>query len=129
MATTQKEHYFYPGKKGKTGKTGPGILVVEGKFKFRVNQVNKANTLYRMYCVQQGNPEFACKAKATVVRRDDGSFYLHSCDSDHNHFDCPALILAKELKQRMADIVRKNPAAPVGEEISKVKIEAIKEYS
>jgi len=54
MATTQKEHYFYPGKKGKTGRSGPGILVVEGKFKFRVNQVNKANTLYRMYCVQGG---------------------------------------------------------------------------
>ena len=72
MASIQKEHYFYEGRNGcKSGKTGPGILVVEEKYKFRVNQCNKAKTVYKMYCVQQGNPEFGCKAKATVVRRED----------------------------------------------------------
>ena len=65
MAAIQKEHYFYQGRKGKNGWTGPGILVVDGKFK----------TICKMYCVQQGNPEFSCRAKATVVRRDDGGTY------------------------------------------------------
>ena len=128
MSSTKVEHYFYPGRKGKTGRVGPGILVVEGKFKFRVNQINKANTIFTMYCVQQGNPEFSCKAKAKVVRREDDSFYLHSCDKDHNHLVSSAVIIAEELKQRMAEIVSKDPAAPVGEAINTVKVEAAQEY-
>ena len=128
MSATKREHYFYPGRKGKTGQSRPGILVVEGKYKFRFNQVNKANTVFKMYCVQQGNPEFSCRAKATVVRREDGSFYMYSCDGDHNHLVNQAVIIAEELKQRMAELVRKDPAAPVGEAISTIKIEAAQEY-
>jgi hypothetical protein len=74
MAAIKKEHYFYPGHKGKTGKIRPGILVIDGKYKFRYNQTNKDQTIYKMYCVQQANPEFSCRAKATVVKRDDDSF-------------------------------------------------------
>lgn len=59
MAAIQKKHYFYQGRKGKNGWTGPGILVVDGKFNFRFNQANKAKTICKMYCVQQGNPEFS----------------------------------------------------------------------
>ena len=70
MAATKTEYYFYPGRNGKTGNSGPGILVVDGKYKFRVNQVNKDKSVYKMYCQQQGNPEFSCKAKATVVRHE-----------------------------------------------------------
>ena len=81
-----------------------------------------------MYCVQQANPEFSCRAKATVVKRDDDSFFLYSCDDAHNHLVNSALIVAEELKQRMAEIVRNNPAAPVGEAISTIKIEAAQEY-
>ena len=110
MSFSKVEHYFYPGRKGKTGRVGPGILVVEGRFKFRVNQVNKANTIFTMYCVQQGNTEFSCKAKAKVVRTEDGTFFLHSCDKHHNHLVNSALIVAEELKQRMAKIVCKDPA-------------------
>ena len=98
MATTNIEHYFYQGRKGKTGLLGPGILVVEGKHKFRVNQVNKDRSIFKLYCVQQGNPEFGCKAKATVGRRDDNSFFLYSCDIDHNHLLNKAIIIAEELK-------------------------------
>ena len=76
MASNKIEHYFYDGKNGcKNGKTGPGILVVEGKFKFRMNKCNKDGTIYKYYCAQQGNPEFGCKAKATIVRREDNSFF------------------------------------------------------
>ena len=62
MAAVKKEHYFYPGHKGKTGKIRPGILVIDGKYKFRYNQTNKDQTIYNMYCVQQANPEFSCRA-------------------------------------------------------------------
>ena len=98
MATTNIEHYFYQGRKGKTGLLGPGILVVEGKHKFRMNQVNKDRSFFKLYCVQQGNPEFGCKAKATVGRRDDNSFFLYSCDIDHNHLVNKAIIIAEELE-------------------------------
>ena len=57
MASIEGEHYFYEGRKGKC-ETGPGILVVDGKFKFRLNQSNKDKTIYKLYCVQQGNLEF-----------------------------------------------------------------------
>ena len=61
MSSSKFEHYFYEGRNGrKNGKTGPGILVVQGKYKFRVNQSNKDQTKYKMYCTQQGNPEFVC---------------------------------------------------------------------
>ena len=81
-----------------------------------------------MYCVQQGNPEFACKAKAIVAKREDGSFFLYSCDDHHNHFVNSAEVTAEELKHRMADIVRKDPVEPVGDAIRKVQIQAAEEY-
>ena len=74
MAATKTEYYFYPGRNGKTGNSGPCILVVDGKYKFRVNQVNKDKSVFEMYCQQQGNPEFSCKAKATIDKSDNGSF-------------------------------------------------------
>ena len=39
-----------------------------------------------------------------------------------------ATVLAEELKQWRAEIVRANPAASVGKAISKVKIEAAREF-
>ena len=32
--------------RGKYSRRGPGILVVEGKYKFRLNQTNKDKTIY-----------------------------------------------------------------------------------
>ena len=106
MATSQKEHYFYEGRKSKNN-GNPGILVVEGKYRFRVNKANKDRTIFKMYCLQQGNPEFACKAKAKVVKCEDGSFFLYSCDEYHNHLVNRAMVVVEELKQRMAEIVKK----------------------
>ena len=62
MAAIKKEHYFYPDLKGKTSKILPGILVIDGKYKFWYDQTNKYQTIYNMYCVQQANPEFSCRA-------------------------------------------------------------------
>ena len=59
MAASQKEYYFYEGRKSKNN-GNPGILVAEGKYRFRVNKANKDRTIFKMYCLQQGNPEFAC---------------------------------------------------------------------
>ena len=42
MSSAKIEHYFHDGKNScKNGKTGPGILVVEGKYKLRMNKCNK----------------------------------------------------------------------------------------
>ena len=81
-----------------------------------------------MYCVQQGNPEFGCRAKATVVKREDGSYFLYSCDTEHNHLVSEAAIKAEEYKQRMGELVRKDPAAPVGEAIKSVKMDIVEEH-
>ena len=130
MASSKKEYYFYEGRNGKLrGNNGPGILVVDGQYKFRIHKSNKDNTQYTMYCVQQGNPEFSCKAKAKVVRRDDQSFFLYHCDDFHNHLVNKAEITAEELKQRMGALVKENPVEPVGDAIKKVKLEAAEEFA
>ena len=128
MASTQKEHYFYQGRQSKNGGSGPGILVVDGKYRFRLSKTNKAKTICKMYCLQQGNPEFGCSAKATVVQREDGSYFLYSCDDNHNHLVNKAEVTAEELKQRMGEIVKEAPANPVGEAIKMVKLEAAEEF-
>ena len=100
MALIQKEHYFIEGRRGKYGRRGPGILVEEGRYKFRLNQPNKDKTLYKMCCVQQGNPEFGCRAKATIGKREDESFFLYSCYSEHNCFVSKAAIKADKYKKK-----------------------------
>ena len=76
MAMIKKDHYFYEGRKGNNN-DGPGILVVEGKYKFRLNKANRDRTVFTMYCVMQSHPEFACKAKAIVGKRyDEVSFNI-----------------------------------------------------
>ena len=82
---------------------------------------------WKMNCVQQTNPEFCCKARALVIRRDDGSFYLYSETGEHNHCVNEAAITAEELKLRMIEIVKKDPSAPVGEAIKTVKKEMAEE--
>jgi Fe2+ or Zn2+ uptake regulation protein len=80
-----------------------------------------------MYYVQQGNPEFGCIAKANVRKREGESFYLYSCDTEHNHLVSEAAIKAEEYKQRMAELVKKDPAAPAGEAIKSVKMDIVEE--
>ena len=53
---------------------------------------------------------------------------MYSCDNYHKNFVNKAQIVAKELKQRMVEHVRRDPAAPVGEAIRSVKLEAAAEY-
>ena len=126
MASVQREYFFLPGRKSKAG--GPGILCVEGMYKFRLNKANKEKNKFTMYCVQHNNPEFMCKAKATVCKREDGSYFMFSCDECHSHLVNKAEITAEKLKQRMADIVRMNPVEPVGEAIKAVKLQAADEF-
>jgi hypothetical protein len=76
-----------------------------------------------MYCVQQNNPEFGFKARAVVSSRENGSYFMYSCDEYHNHLVNRAEITAEELKQRMAEIVQTNPVEPVGEAIKAVKLQ------
>ena len=127
MASSQIEHYFHEGRKGKSGRNGPGILIIEGKYKYCVNQVNKAGDIFKMYCTKHTHPEFRCKSKAVVVARDDGSYYLATSDNIHSHLPDQALVKAEELKQRMTEIVKEKPANPVSEAIRAVKIDFAQE--
>ena len=128
MASVQYKYEFLPGRQARGNDVGPGILLVENKFKFRMNGRSKGNMIYRYYCVQQSNPEFGCKAKATVVKKDDGTFFLYSCDANHNHFINEGQILADKYRLEMIDIVRKDPTKPVGEAIKEVKLRLAREH-
>ena len=106
-----------PGKKGrgnKSGVEGPGVLVVDGKHRYKYNKVSKDGLRWRMNCVEQTNPEYLCSATAMVIKRlDDGTFFLLGEKYDHTHIVNEAAIIAKELKFRMVEIVKKDPSAPV----------------
>ena len=115
MAFPNKEYFFYPGRKAKSGVTWPGILVVDGIHKFRVNRVYKDKTVYKMFCNQYLNPEFF--------------FFLASGDDEHNHLVDEALVKAEEYKIRMDERVMKDPALPVGDAIKAIKLEIANELS
>ena len=66
MARSHQEYCFHEGRKQKSNRKGPGILIVEEKYKFCINQVNKAGDIFKMYCNKHTYPEFKCKAKAVV---------------------------------------------------------------
>ena len=66
----------------KNSDNGPGILIVEGKHKFRLNKANKSKSVYTMFCVQYMNSEFFCKAKVTVLKKSDNTFFLYCCDKE-----------------------------------------------
>ena len=63
-----------------------------------------------------------------VSSREDGSYFMYSCDEYHNHFVNKAEITAEELKQIMVEIVRMNPVEPDGEAIKAVKLQAPEEF-
>ena len=113
----------------KTGGEGPGILIVEGKYRYKYNKVSKDGYKWRMNCVEQTNPEYSCQGKALVIKRpDDGSFYLANEMGDHIHLVNHAAILAEELKLRMVELVKKDPSAPVGDAIKTIKKEMAEEF-
>ena len=121
-----------PGRKGrgnKSGVEGPGVLVVDGKHRYKYNKVSKDGLRWRMTCVEQTNPEYSCSATAMVIKRlDDGRFFLLGEKGDHIHDVNKAAIIAEELKLRMVDIVKKDPSAPVGEAIKATKKEMAEEF-
>ena len=95
MASSSTPHYFLPGRKSKN--EGPGILVVHGMYKFRLNKSNKEKTKFIMYCVQQNNPEFRCKARAIVTKSEDNFFSLYSCNDNHSQLVNKAEVTDEEL--------------------------------
>ena len=123
------DYFFMEGRKARSGRRGPGILIVDGKYKFRMNTVNKAGDKYKMYCVKQAHPEYSCKAKVEVLRTETGSFHPYSSVTaiEHTHSPDPALVKAEVLKQRMINIVEENPNNPLAQAIKTVKLEFAKE--
>ena len=126
MATTKQEYYFYPGKKSKH--RNAGILVVENKYKFLFNRRTK-DGVHLDYICSQTQSNLGCKARAKVIRREDGSYFLYKTSNEHNHFVFEAAIIAEELKQKMAEIVRKEPIEPVSDAIEKVTLDAKEQYN
>ena len=121
-----RPYFFMNGRKGKY--SGPGFLIIEDKYKFNVNKTNKDRTTFYMTCSMKRHPEFPCPAKARVCKLEDGHYTLLDFDEDHSHSSIEAQIKAEEMKQNMEDIVRKDPAAPVGEAIKKIKMKLGKEF-
>ena len=132
MSASRKAHFFAPGRAGKGNKShgeGPGVLIVEGRWRYRYNMVTKDGRWWKMNCQQQINPELSCNARAMVFKKDDGTFFLVKEEGDHNHDVNEAAIMAEEYKIKMVEIVKKDPSAPVGEAIKAVKREIAEEHS
>ena len=71
MSQSKKEYFFVPARKGrgnKTGVEGPGVLVVDGKHRYKYHKVSKDGLRWRMNCVEQTNAEYSFSATAMVVK-------------------------------------------------------------
>ena len=55
--------------------------------------------------------------------REDESYYLFSCNTEHNRLVSEALIKTEEYKQIMTEQVRKDPPATMGEAIKVINTE------
>ena len=131
MATSKKPHFFLHAKTGKGNKAGcpgPGQLIVGGQQIYNYNRVTKCGKWWKMNCRQQKNPEFKCKATASVFKKDDGSFVLIKEEKEHNHDVNEAAVIAQGLKLEMVDIVQKDPSAPVADAIKTVKKKMAEKY-
>ena len=62
----------------------------------------------------------SCKAKATVFKKVDGTFFLVKEEGDHNHDVNEAAIMAEEYKIKMVEKVKKDPSGQVGEAIKAI---------
>ena len=78
--------------------------------------------------MEKHNPEGGCRAKAIVMRREDGSFHLFSETGNHSHATNKAGIIAEEMKLKMVEIVKKDPTTPVSDAIKAVKTEMAEEF-
>ena len=78
MASCQADYKFLPGRKARNEDTGPGILIIDNAHRFRLNSRNKDKTVYTYYCFEASNPTYKCRAKATVVKKEDGNSFLYS---------------------------------------------------
>ena len=59
MSGSKSEYYFLPGRaprNSKAGVPGPGVLVINGQYKYKWHRVCKDLTKWTMYCLQKGNP-------------------------------------------------------------------------
>ena len=81
-----------------------------------------------MHCVEKSHPDFMCKAKCILTRREDGSFQLAHRKGEHIHTTNKAAVIADEMKQKMVEIVKEDPTTPVGDAIKAVKKEMAEEF-
>ena len=91
---------------------------------------NKEKSEAAYLCKFRKHPTFTCKAKATVVRTEDGGWTLVTPDDQIRHSCEPneSGVVASLLREQMKDIVRNDPAKPVSQAIKSVRIEAAKTH-
>ena len=84
MAANQlpANYYFRRGRKD----SGPGILIIDGRWELVVNKVNKEKTTFWLYCRHRKTKGIMCNAKASVGRVEcdgDVRYVLNDFTDDH----------------------------------------------
>ena len=109
----------------KSGRTNPGILVVDKVRAFQCNNISKDKSIFNYVCNERLTVGVKCRAKAVVMKceiPDKGiKPILVKVDIEH---DCPRNFpkaIADEMKFKMKEIVRKEPQEPVSGAIRTVR--------
>ena len=117
----------------KSGRTNPGLLVVEGVRTFQCNSMNKDKNIFKYVCNERLTIGVKCRAKAKVIVCDVPEKGLKpmlvNVDTDH---DCPLNVpraVADQMRHEMKEIVRANPQDPFSCAIKKVRNTYAKKYS
>ena len=127
MAMVNKYYAFRPGRNMKKEQKNPGILSIDNKYELTAHVLSSDKSCWTYNCKYRLSPMVRCPATAKVISF-DGRWVLHSAEDNHKCEPSRARVTAEELKARMKDIVRKDPAKPVSHAARVVRLEAAREY-
>ena len=133
MSIPKVEYAFRPGRLMKSGRTNPGILVIEGVRSFQCNSFNKDKSEFKYACNERLTVGIKCRAKARVIicQLPDEAPKPVLVSYDLNH-DCPLNIpraVAEQMRHEMKELVRANPQEPFSLAIKKIRNLYAKRYT
>lgn len=131
MATSSQENYkFSAGRATNGAHSTPGILIWADKYKMICHIKHKNKTEFTYKCKYRGNPTYKCKATCQVSQI-NGKYLVSSSHDSIRHSCEPneSGIAVELLKEKMKEIVRKNPAKAVGKAIFEVRKYAAELYA
>ena len=70
MSIPKINYYFKPGRLMKSGRTNPGILIVDRVRSFQCNSISKDKSVFNYVCNERLTLGVKCKAKAVVTNCD-----------------------------------------------------------